>query len=466
LVLVRRLSVFIGLLGVAVVLHSQLSATASLETPRTPQRRPDILLVTVDALRTDHLSAHGYGRLTTPAMDAFARRTVQFTSAISQAPFTKASIASLMTGLYPSTHQAVSATVPFPETMTGHVTSKPVSTDVLPASATTIAEALHAAGYRTIGFTANPFLIADFGFAQGFDRFRFYPGPDFARGETLVADLVDEARSSHNDKPLFAWIHLMEPHSPYTPPPLTAGMFKVTDPPEPIEKHISIPFWLLPGSPRDRRPYIAAYDADIAAVDAAFDTLIREFRSVRQSRENVVVVTADHGEQFLDHGGWEHGSNLYDELVHVPLSILAPDTTAAVIDAQVELIDLFSTLLELANADVPDNPGRSLSALLRGKGAGHGALSEIPGSQYSFRQDGFKLIEFNDGRCQLFDLSTDRFEQHDISSLNPTRVARMRAALNAKLSEAIEMRRSVRGESAPVDPAIAERLRALGYTHR
>jgi len=194
--------------------------------------------------------------------------------------------------------------------------------------------------------------------------------------------------------------------------------------------------------------------------------LIRGFRAVRQSRENVVVVIADHGEQFLDHGGWEHGSNLYDELVRVPLAILAPDTTAAVVDAQVETIDLFSTLLELANADIPDNPGRSLNALLHGKGAGRGALSEIPGSQYSLRQDGFKLIEFNDGRCQLFDLSADRFEQHDVSSANSTRVARMRAALNARLNEAIEMRHRVRGESAPVDPAIAERLRALGYTHR
>ena len=464
--MLRRLWAFIGLLGVAVGLHSQSSATVSIQTTRAPQRRPDILLVTIDALRADHLSSRGYGRLTTPAIDAFARRTTQFTSAISQAPYTKASMASLMTGLYPSTHQAVTATVPFPETMTGHVTSHAIATDVLPSSATTLAEALHAAGYRTIGFTANPFLIADFGFAQGFDRFRFYPGPDFARAENLVADLVDEARSSHTDRPLFAWIHLMEPHSPYTPPPLTAGMFQPTGPAEPIEDHTSIPFWLLPGSPRDRRPYVAAYDDDIAAVDAAFDTLVREFRAVRQSRENVVVVTADHGEQFLDHGGWEHGSNLYDELVCVPLAILAPDTTAAVVDAQVELIDLFSTLLELANADIPDNSGRSLNALLHGKGAGRGALSEIPGSQYSLREDRFKLIEFNDGRCQLFDLSTDRFEQHDISNANPTRVARMRAALNARLSEAIEMRRRVRGESAPVDPAIAERLRTLGYTHR
>jgi arylsulfatase A-like enzyme len=130
-------------------------------------------------------------------------------------------------------------------------------------------------------------------------------------------------------------------------------MFQPTGPAEPIEDHTSIPFWLLPGSPRDRRPYVAAYDDDIAAVDAAVDTLVREFRAVRQSRENVVVVTADHGEQFLDHGGWEHGSNLYDELVGVPLAILGARYDRGSRRRPGRTIDLFSTLLELANADIP-----------------------------------------------------------------------------------------------------------------
>src|SRR4051794_33936750 len=113
------------LLGVAVAVDFELGASVTLSLPRAPHRRPDILLVTVDALRADHLSSRGYAHLTTPTIDAFARRSVQFTNAIAQAPYTKASIASLMTGLYPSTHQAVTATVPFPETMTGHLTSLP-----------------------------------------------------------------------------------------------------------------------------------------------------------------------------------------------------------------------------------------------------------------------------------------------------------------------------------------------------
>ena len=101
------------------------------------------------------------------------------------------------------------------------------------------------------------------------------------------------------------------------------------------------------------RPYLAAYDDEIAAADAAFDTLLREIRSMRGWRDTIVVLTADHGEEFLDHGGWEHGTNLHDELIRVPLVIQAPNSPAGVIDAQVQLIDLFPTLLEMAGAPLP-----------------------------------------------------------------------------------------------------------------
>ena len=222
------LMVFVGMMVTAVS-----TARTALEPPAPvvlgpPQPRPDILLVTIDALRADHLSSSGYDRLTTPAIDAFAQTAVRFTSAIAQAPYTKASVASLMTGLYPSTHKTVTTSVPFPETMTGHPATAPILTDVLPASVTTLAEVLRSAGYRTAGFTANPFLIEAFGFSRGFDRFQFYPGGDFAGGDRLVADAVDAARASDPRQPLFTWVHLMEPHSPYTPPPFTAGMFAVT----------------------------------------------------------------------------------------------------------------------------------------------------------------------------------------------------------------------------------------------
>ena len=371
-------------------------------------------------------------------------------------------MASLMTGLYPSSHKTVTASVPFPETMTGHPATAPILTDVLPSSVTTLAEALRAAGYRTAGFTANPFLIDAFGFSRGFDRFQFYPGPDFAGADRLVADAVTAARRADVGQPLFTWVHLMEPHSPYTPPPFTAGMFAVNGPPDPIAADVAIPGWLLPGAPRDRRLYVAAYDAEIASADAAFDTLVRQFRSVRLNRPAVVVVTADHGEEFLDHGGWEHGSNLHDELIRVPLMIQAPETEPALVDAQLQLIDLFPTLLEFAGADVPRNAGHSIAGHLTTVAA-RPALSEIVGGQYAVRDDRFKLIALNDGRRLLFDLVADPLERHDLAAANPARVEHLRAALDRLLAEATAIGRHVRGESVPIDPAVAERLRSLGY---
>ena len=463
--MIKRVAALVVFVGMAATVVSTARTALLRPAPvslRPPQPRPDILLVTIDALRADHLSSSGYDRLTSPAIDAFAHTAVRFTSAIAQAPYTKASVASLMTGLYPSTHKTVTASVPFPETMTGYPTTAPILTDVLPASVTTLAEALHSAGYRTAGFTANPFLIEAFGFSRGFDRFQFYPGPDFAGGDRLVADAVDSARASDAGRPLFTWVHLMEPHSPYTPPRFTAGMFAVKGSAEPIAATIAIPGWLLPGSPRDRRPYVAAYDAEVAAADAAFDALLRELRSVRLNRPAVVVVTADHGEEFLDHGGWEHGSQLYDELIHVPMMIQAPDTAPANVDEQVQLVDLFPTLLGFAGATVPRNAGHSLGEHLTGGGS-HPALSEVVGSMYSVRDERFKLIALNDGRQLLFDLTADPHEHHDLAEANRARAERLRRTLDRLLAEATTMGREVRGETVPVDPAIAERLRSLGY---
>ena len=463
---------FLTLLGVPAVLIAAMaviglaSSGQIAERPLPTARRPDILLVTIDALRADHLSSYGYRSFTSPAIDAFARRAAQFTNAIAQAPYTKASIASVMTGQYASTHKTVTASVPFPETMTGHPTTPPIATDVLPSSMTTLAEALRAGGYQTFGFTANPFLIEAFGFARGFDRFRFYPGADFAGGERLVADAVEAARDSNGRRPLFTWVHFMEPHSPYTPPPLTAGMFRIGGSPQPIPPDVSIPGWLLPGSPRDLRPYLTAYDDEIAAADAAFDTLLRELRSMRGWRDTIVVLTADHGEEFLDHGGWEHGTNLHDELIRVPLVIQAPNSPAGVIDAQVQLIDLFPTLLEMAGAPLPATSGRALEVLWDRRSPSHSAMSEIVGAQSAMREERFKLITLASGQVQLFDLARDPHETLDVAAANPARVNAMRTSLERMREHALEEGRGIHTEMVPIDPDVARRLRALGYIQR
>src|SRR5262245_20845769 len=464
--MLRRAVIIVSLMvagGVASAIE-RTPASVGLPAPATPRIQPDILLVTIDALRADHLSSYGYDRLTSNAIDGFARDAVRFDNAIAQAPYTKASVASIMTGLYPSSHKTITASVPFPETMTGHPITAPIVTDILPAAVTTLAEGLHEAGYRTLGYTANPFLSEAFGFAQGFDLFRFYPGPDFAGAERLVADALDAVHLVKPTVPLFVWVHLMEPHSPYAPPPWTTGRFEATmGAPQPIADNVPIPAWLLPGAPHDRRLYVAAYDDEIAAADIAFDTLLRGFCDGRSSRAHAIVVTADHGEQFLDHGGWEHGSNLNDELIRVPLVIKGPTLKPRVIHAQVQLVDIFPTLLEFAGGTVPPIAGHKIIDVARGASASSPALSEIVGSQYALREQRLKLIDFDDGRVQLFDLGRDPHEHRDIATRNAAEIRRMRGVLNRMLQQALQMGRTIHNERVPVDPVVIERLRSLGY---
>ena len=191
-----------------------------------------------------------------------------------------------------------------------------------------------------MGFTANPFLISAFGFGRGFDTFQFFPGPDFADAGHVVDEALEQVDTG-DPRPLFLWVHLMEPHSPYTPPDWAKGTFPVGGQPEQIAAGVSIPEWLLPGSPRDLRAYVAGYDEKIAAADVAVDRLLRELHDVRGTDNAVIVLTSDHGEQFLDHGGWEHSTTLYEELIRVPLMLKAPNTSPRIVNNQVQLIDLF-----------------------------------------------------------------------------------------------------------------------------
>lgn len=439
------------------------TSIGDIPTPRRAGPRPDIVLVTIDALRKDHVSTYGYRRLTTPAIDRFSDTAVTFTTAITQAPYTKAAIASLMSGLYPSSHKAVTATVPFGETMTGHPATPFITTDILSDKIVTLAERLQASGYHTLGFTGNPFLIAPFGYAQGFDTFEFFPGSGFADANQIVSTALAQVQHS-GTKPLFLWVHLMEPHSPYAPPPWTAGAFRLTGRPYRIPSSSPPPPWLLKGSPPDLRLYEQAYDEDILAADTAVDTLLRGLNDLRDLTNTVVVLTADHGEQFLDHDGWEHNDTLYDELIRVPLVIRAPGTTPGVVRDQVQIVDLYPTLLEYAGADLPtDVPGRVLALQSGGDLQSEPAFSEISGVQYAVRTDDWKLIMSVNRPTQLFDLHNDARERHNVAEEKPAEVERLQRQLDRWLAAAVERGSTISPESAPINPHVLERLRALGY---
>jgi arylsulfatase A-like enzyme len=364
---------------------------ASPGTRRAREGAPNLVLVTVDTLRADHLESYGYHRPTAPTMSALARDGVVFDLAISQAPETLHSMAALMTGLYPHVVD---------RTFELHERRGPFVDSAFHA----LAERLAAGGYHTAGFVSNLFLRARNGFAQGFEHYDDTSGMYFwgASGRDRQAgDVVDPAIAwlTHAEPPFFLWVHLMDPHHPYEPAA-----------PEPWEAAGSTTFTALaeeygtldiPGYTRrleelgtGRRPFkpgelaylVGRYDAEIRQSDRAIGRLVEGLRAHGFGAANTtIVITADHGEEFADHGGMTHGHTLFDELIHVPLIVQgAGASPGARVDAQVRLIDVAPTLLDLAGlldgASASGLHGRSLVPALRGA-----ALQSLPALSFCER---------------------------------------------------------------------------------
>ncbi len=428
-------------------------------------RPPDIILITIDTLRADHLGAYGYGRPTSPALDAFARESVVISDGIAQAPYTKASIASLLTGLPPSTHKTWSTSVALPVLMTGSIGERHVPvTDVLPHSVPVLPERLQQAGYETLAFTTNPFLIPDFGFARGFTRFRFFDGPTFASADAVLPEVLAAVRERHTT-PVFVWVHLMEPHSPYAPPDDARDRLPPGGARHVIPDSVSIPPWLIARPSRDLRVYESLYDAEILTVDRALGRFFDGLRRAGVWETSAIIVTADHGEEFLDHGGLEHNRTLYDEMVHVPLMLKIPGVTPRRLEAQMELMDLFPTLVSLGGGRAPDAVfGADMLPLLRsGQGEDPYAVTELVDAAIAVRTREWKLIETVDGRRELYHLAADPQERRDVSTREPQRLEDLTAVLHGIRSRAASLARHVTPEAAPMRPSVLDRLRALGY---
>jgi arylsulfatase A-like enzyme len=419
------------------------------------------VLITIDALRADHLGVYGYARPTSPSIDAFARESVVIEDAIAQAPYTKASIASLMTGLYPTAHKTYTVSSTVADAMDGDVESLPRMTDVLPPSVTTLAEALKARGYETAAFTTNPFLLSTFGFAQGFDRFEFIGGDEFAHAEQVLCRAVQIIEN--HTKPLFLWVHLMEPHSPYTPDEKFRLELPPLAPARPIPRDLNVPPYLALHPSRDARYYESLYDAEIRTVDAALGSFFDTLRARPAWRKTAIVLTADHGEEFLEHGGLEHNTTLYDELIRVPLIMRIPGFAPRHVEAQAQLIDVLPTLGALAGGPAIDHlPGQDLRPLMRGeKVPAEPAFSERVGEQYAIRTRRWKLIAGPGSGRELYELMRDPAEQQVLAV--PRQTAEMERILERVLGDAVKTGDRVTGASTPVDTEMRRRLEALGY---
>jgi len=382
---------------------------------RRTELPPNIVVYLVDTLRKDHLSVYGYPRETSPRLAEFARDAVRFETAYSPTSWTKPAVASLLTGVTPLRHGAIS------------------QSDRLDPEVRLLPQYLSSAGYHSAAFVTNPHVLPVWGFSRGFDEFI-----DVGRAESAArADEINEAVFRHLEKdrsePFFLYVHTVDPHQPYRAPPRFAARF-----PPPRHRELTSPDAEMAERARLAK-VVAAYDAEVLFSDHEFGRLIQFLDAQGLYRNALVVFTADHGEELRDRGALGHGSSLFEEVVQVPLLVKLPRNAHAgrVVRAPASLLDVLPTIVRLAGGDpVGDLEGVDLLALLRAEDRGEetqarpffldldldamsekGARTIASGVVWK----GHKLLDFHEprGGAQLFDLVRDPGERHDVALQEP-----------------------------------------------
>ncbi len=295
---------------------------------RAARDRPNILFVVVDCLRADRLGAYGYDRGTSPRLDRLAARALVFERAYSTAAWTKPAIVSVLTGLYPTRHGSVD---PF---------------DVLPRRTATVPELLRNAGYETLFLNAgNVFVSDEFGFDAVFDDFEMLtPGT-----ASQVVDAFSARLPGMSERPFFAYLHFMDAHLPYASnaaPGFDPGTLRPELRPGAINvgtvRALSEKGRL---TATDRELVGRLYDAQVRFVDREIARLLETLGREGLAQRTLVVVTADHGEELWEHGNFEHGHTLYDEVTRVPLLIAGPGVAPERRREPVSLVDLAPAIL-------------------------------------------------------------------------------------------------------------------------
>lgn len=427
-----------------------------------PHARPDILLFTIDTLRADHVGSYGYRRATTPTIDAVAARGTRFTRAYSTSNWTVPAMASLVTGLIPSEHGVVHAFIQ-PDGLIRH--------ELLSSTLPTFAQTLHDVGYRTVGITANGNLAPELGYGRGFDVYRnvgFYE-TDVVR--PAVATELEALRDS--PEPYLLWVHVMDPHPPYTP---IDPQFTAFSPPG-RTRVAALDTMILPTQLRaiarqqnipvlDALDYVVtAYDSEIREVDDYLEELV----TTLDDGNLAIVITSDHGEEFGDHFSMSHGATLFQEVVQVPLVLSVPGRAPSVSPGIVSIVDVLPTLAELGDAPAPArSAGRSLLPATRGVALPTTRDLVLEAGQlqtlHALIDGHYELGERTRPRPieMLFDLDNDPTELHPCQDAHPDIATAMRTRLHAALEEAARFRPEIETTTSEIPPEMRAQIEAQG----
>ena len=433
-----------------------------------------VVLIAVDTLRADHLGVYGYDRPTSPRLDARARNGVVFEHVVSTSSWTLPAFASLYTGQFPGRHGAGTANRPraalgLPEDRSkaedgSQRRARAERFTPLAPSSSTLGEILSENGYSTAAIMSNPFLDKAFGVAQGFQNY------DYARKRRANA-IVDRALNwleGRTEESFFLVVHFMDPHLPYDAPSPFRGRF--TDGTDsrlgyPVRSVHRLRRQIPNFSPEDRAFIEAAYDEEIAYLDEQLGRLFDGLEELGLWQTSLVLFTSDHGEEFFEHGGFEHGHSLHEEVVRVPLIVWGPDVDAGRVNAPASIADIAPTILEATGSTHnAQHDGASLLGSLQGSSRlpGRGLVTEgtiwNKAGLRSVLLWPYKIIFRRNSPPELFDLEADPAELNNLMDSQDSSVATVVAEAEELLSAPV---RQV--DAVVVDPRLQDELRALGY---
>lgn len=436
------------------------------------------ILLTIDALRADHMSCYGYERETTPNLDAFAEHNRRYQTCIAQSSHTRESMPSMFFSAYPFELGDVG----------------PVPTD-----RPTVASVLSESGFVTGAFHSNPYLSRAYGFDRGFKTFddslplsksrittflhrvlNYIRTRPYTRAEEVTDRGLDWLDTNTGER-RFLWVHYMDPHGPYQPPDQYQRRYRE----ETLAPRAAKRLWRRtvdePDSitPEERQTLIDLYDGEIRYLDAEIGRLLDELSERGVLADSLVIVAADHGDGFGEHDIYGHPRRLVEELIRVPLILSSPsDEPGAELRTPVQNVDIGPTILQALGVKVPsefrgtplaikgdqlyeetsDYPGVTFA-----QASGEGDQSHI--EHYAVRTDGFKLhVKVNrmtgERKTELYNLTDNPNESNDVSGSHPDETARLRGLLDEYV-RAFDSRTEAQRDE--IEDIVSDRLRDLGY---
>ena len=457
-----------------------------------PKSPIGVVVITVDTLRADHMGAYGYRHNTSPHFDSLARESVLFHNAVAPSPWTLPSVATLFTSLYPAIHGATRASNAPESHEPGFKPNTRLADEF-----TTLPEILRDRGFQTAAFVQGAYPSLVYGFGQGFDHFDDNTSPGIGSSVDRLLEWLDREHPSR----FLIYLHTIEVHSPYRPTPPNSHLVQKLDAEErrafaatvreqaahyrtfgrrsgyngkvdgSIRNIQEMQFSKAGVSRNDKQHLIDLYDRGISYTDHWLGNLVTSLKERDLLERTLLIVTSDHGEEFWDHGGLEHGHTYYDELLRVPLLMRVPGEGRGVaVDQQVGLLDVLPTILDVMEVTPAEGiQGRSLRPLWTGgelPDITYFAESNLATPGLALRTNRWKMMWAPRETPRLYDLWNDPGEREDVCAQERETCQSLKGELKEWRQQMRQQREGLNLGAAPTakpDADTIERLRALGY---